>query len=234
MTSHAIALVIFARVPEPGAVKSRLGELFTPAESSELHAAMVEDVAARACEAASSLASVSLAWSHPPGAAAGAAELPAEMPVEVQPRGDLGERMAMTIQEKLRSGARSALILGSDAPTLPADHIVSALGALGKTDVVLGPARDGGYYLIGMSHLHLGLFRNMRWGTPEVLAVTRQRIKHAGLRCVETGEWWDVDRPEDVSRLWKELLRLKARHPAQLPRKTYAVLSRLAPGRIPA
>lgn len=232
MTPHAPALVIFARAPEPGRVKTRLEGLLDPAEAAELHAAMVEDVARRAWEAAAGHASVSLAWSERRDPLP--MELPSGLPLELQPGGDLGERMALTIQEKLRGGARAVAILGSDAPTLPADHIVSALKALDKADVVLGPARDGGYYLIGMSHLHLGLFRNLEWGSSEVLAVTRKRIQKAGLRCVETGEWWDVDTPEDVARLWKELLRLKARHPDQLPRRTYAVLSRLAPGRIPA
>jgi glycosyltransferase A (GT-A) superfamily protein (DUF2064 family) len=81
-----------------------------------------------------------------------------------------------------------------------------------------------------MSRLHLGIFRNVRWGTADVLPVTRQRLKQARIPYQELGTWHDVDTPEDLQRLWKELLRLKERHPREVPPRTYHLLSRLAPG----
>ena len=235
MASRENALVVFARTLRQGRVKTRLEGVLTAAEACELHAALVEDVVDRAWRAAAGLATVSLAWSGTPEPGTeGALSLPRGLGVDVQPEGDLGERMALTVQGKLKGGARAVVIMGSDAPTLPEDHIVSAFGSLREADVVIGPARDGGYYLIGMTRLHLDLFRGIRWGSPEVLPVTLRKIRKAGLRCTKLGEWSDVDTPDEVRRLWKEILRLKDTMPGRVPRRTYAVLARLAPGRLDA
>ena len=231
--SRKSALVIFARAPRPGAVKTRLLPAFTAQEACEIHLALLGDVVERSLRAAGSRAHPLLAWSERPDPGAAApADLPAGLDEAVQPPGSLGERMALTVQERLRAGFAGVLILGSDAPTLPDDHLVAALDALGEGKVVLGPAEDGGYYLVGMSRLHPEIFRNVAWGTPEVLAVTRKRLRHSGIGFEELGAWHDVDTPADVGRLWKEMLRLKGRRPEALPRRSWSVLSRLAPGRV--
>jgi rSAM/selenodomain-associated transferase 1 len=224
-------LVIFSRTLRPGKTKTRLSPVFSGKEACEIHAALLEDVVSRAWKAVGEVAEVRLAWGGSPDPAIeGALQLPAGLIQETQPEGDLGMRMAMTIQSGLREGYRT-VVLGSDSPTLPPHHIESAFAALGDSEVVLGPAGDGGYYLVGMSRLRLEIFRNIKWGTADVMKVTRKRLKASGTRFAEIGTWHDVDTPEDVMNLWEELLRLQERHPQEVPEKTFAALSRLVPGR---
>jgi uncharacterized protein len=226
------SLVIFARVPIPGKVKTRLMPSYSAEEACAIHLALLRDVIEGAVRAVGGRAGVILAWSEPADTAAALGELAAGVRVTTQSGGDLGERMALAIQSEIRAGRKRVVILGSDAPTLPDDHLAASFDALHKADVVIGPSRDGGYYLIGMSRLHLPLFRNMRWGTGEVLGATRARLKKAGISCVELGSWHDVDTPEDIGRLWKELLHMKDRRAPAIPPRTYRTLARLVPGRI--
>jgi hypothetical protein len=225
--------VIFARFPRPGEVKTRLSPVFTAGEACEIHLALVGDVVEGATRAVGSAASIFLSWSEPAEGSPPIESLPAGIVVEHQTGRDLGERMALAIQSKLAAGFKRVVILGSDAPTLPADHLESAFDSLRSCEVVIGPSEDGGYYLVGMSRLHLEIFRGIRWGGDEVLKATRQRLRHSGVRYQELGMWHDVDLPGDVGRLWRDLLRLKERHGSGLPERTWRVLSRLVPGRIP-
>jgi uncharacterized protein len=226
------SLVIFARAPIPGKVKTRLMPIYSAEEACAIHLALLGDVLEGALRAVGGRAAVTLAWSEPADAAAALGDLPAGVRVATQSGGDLGERMALAIQSEIRAGRKRVVILGSDAPTLPGDHIAAAFAALRKAEVVIGPSRDGGYYLIGMSRLHLPLFKNLRWGTGEVLGATRARLKKAGTSFVELGPWHDVDTPEDLGGLWKELLHMKDRRGAAIPARTYRTLARLVPGRI--
>ena len=234
MTVTENALIIFALAPRPGTVKKRLTPTFTPDEAREIHLALLGDVMERSARALAGSAALILAWSEPAGGEPAIVDLPAGFRIETQSGSDLGERMALSIQSAIRSGHRRVAILGSDTPTLPADHLTGAFDALRKAEVVVGPATDGGYYLIGMSKLHLELFRGVPWGTPDVMNVTRKRLKKSGISVVELGVWHDVDTPEDVARLWKDLIHMKDRRTAEIPMRTFRVLARLAPGRIPA
>jgi rSAM/selenodomain-associated transferase 1 len=228
------ALVLFARTSSPGKVKTRLMPVFTAEEACQIHAALLGDVLERASRTLSATTTISLAWSEPPDPSClPVPSMPEGVPEHLQSGGDLGERMAMEFQARLREGHRKVVILGSDAPTLPGDHLISAFEALEKSEVVLGPTEDGGYYLLGMSHLHLGIFRNIQWGSDQVLSTTRQRLRKAGISFAELGAWHDVDTPEDVGRTWKEILKMKDRHREEIPQRTYALLARLVPGRIP-
>lgn len=224
-------LVVFARSPRPGRVKTRLVPRFTAEEACRIHAALLGDVLEAAARALEGRARIVLSWSEAEAAGAGLADLPPGVEECVQSGGDLGERMAAAIQDRLRRGSGRVVILGSDAPTLPGDHLVAAFRALESREVVLGPAHDGGYYLVGMSRLHPEIFRNVEWGSDGVLAVTRRRLRQAGVAWEELGSWEDVDTPEDLARLWKELIRLRERQPRRLPPRTWAVLSGLGAGR---
>jgi rSAM/selenodomain-associated transferase 1 len=229
------ALIVFARAPRPGSVKTRLIEGgFTAEEACEIHLALLGDVLEQAARAARGTAALSLAWSEPPATPPAPDLIPAGVTVETQAGSDLGERMARAIQEKLRAGHRKALILGSDAPTLPADHLRAAFDALAAREIVIGPADDGGYYLIGMSRLHLEIFRDVPWGSRNVLSVTRKRLAKAGTPHQEIGPWHDVDTAEDLKRLWKEILHLKERKAPEIPRRTFGLLARLGPARLGA
>ncbi|MBI3448333.1 MAG: TIGR04282 family arsenosugar biosynthesis glycosyltransferase [Acidobacteria bacterium] len=231
MTHAENALVIFARVPVPGRVKTRLSPDYSPDEACEIHRALVADVVERSARAVGGTADLFLAWSEPVAAGAAVDAVPSGVVVEAQSSGDLGERMAFAMQGKLRAGYRRAVLLGSDSPTLPADHLLAAFDALREADVVLGPSDDGGYYLVGMSRLHVEIFRGIEWGSDGVLGATRARLKRSGTPYVDLGMWHDVDTPEDVARLFEDLRRMKARRAPDFPARTYATLTRLVPTR---
>ncbi|MGB7542815.1 MAG: TIGR04282 family arsenosugar biosynthesis glycosyltransferase, partial [Burkholderiales bacterium] len=119
--------------------------------------------------------------------------------------GDLGERMQRALAAALARSER-AILVGSDIPALSAQYLRDADRSLaGGDDVVLGPAEDGGYVLIGLRRCDPELFREIPWGGPTVLAETRWRIARLGLRSRELPALWDVDRPEDLERLPVEM-----------------------------
>lgn len=112
----------------------------------------------------------------------------------------LGARMACAFRMALED-YRYALLIGCDCPSLTPDDLESALSALSQgCDCVLGPAEDGGYVLIGANRLYQPLFDDMPWGSPLVLAATRERIRQLRLRLHELPLQWDIDTPEDLAR----------------------------------
>jgi rSAM/selenodomain-associated transferase 1 len=115
-----------------------------------------------------------------------------------QPDGDLGARMLATF-------AGPTLVIGTDCPALTPQHLRAAANALREADVVLIPAADGGYVLIGARAVHPELFAGIAWGTDTVLAETRQRIGALGLKAIELGPLWDVDSEADLAHMEREL-----------------------------
>lgn len=118
-----------------------------------------------------------------------------------QTSGDLGERMRQAIARAIADGAARVLVAGTDVPGIRADTIRRAFSVLADHDVVLGPAGDGGYYLIGMNRCHPELFAGIDWGSERVAAQTRATIRRLGLTVAELPVLDDVDRPEDLARL---------------------------------
>ncbi|MEM7572380.1 MAG: TIGR04282 family arsenosugar biosynthesis glycosyltransferase [Bacteroidota bacterium] len=115
----------------------------------------------------------------------------------VQHGDDLGARMEKAFQDAFATGAERVIIIGSDCPGITSDLLVTAFAALHKTDVVLGPAIDGGYYLLGMRRLVPELFREMEWSTESVAELTRQRVADQELSLTELPVLSDVDYLED-------------------------------------
>ena len=116
---------------------------------------------------------------------------------------DLGERMGFTVRQTLASGdVDSVILVGSDCPAMNEAYLESALAALaGGKDVVIGPADDGGYVLIGIRHDVPELFDGIPWGTESVLSTTIDRIRSLRLNDHYLDMLWDVDRPQDLARL---------------------------------
>ena len=112
--------------------------------------------------------------------------------------GDLGDRMARAFRESFEHGSGRTVIVGTDCPDVSAGVLDEAFEMLGLRDLVLGPARDGGYYLIGLNRHAPELFRDMPWGTDEVLATTHERARSLGLSVGFVDLLQDVDRPEDL------------------------------------
>jgi hypothetical protein len=196
------ALIVFARAPEPGRVKTRLAPLLGEAGAARLHARLVEQTLKTAL--ASEIGGVDLYCS--PGVKNGFFRKNKKrfgVGLRAQGRGDLGERMYRAFKSALRSSPYVVLI-GSDCPVLRPADLRAAVRALREgADAVLLPAEDGGYALIGLRRLSRRLFDGIAWSTPQVLAQTRRGLRRLGWRWQELRTVWDVDRPEDVARLKK-------------------------------
>ena len=192
-------VMVFSRTPEPGKVKTRLVPALGPAGAARLHACLTRRAVRTAV--ASGVGSVEL-WCTPTTVHPFFSELERAFPLRLRlQRGDgLGGRMAAAFDDAL-SEASTALLIGSDSPDLEQEDLKAAMTALqGGCDVVLGPAADGGYLLIGLRRPAPELFRNMPWGTTKVLALTRERLGRSGRRRYELPVRHDLDRPEDLNR----------------------------------
>ena len=138
-----------------------------------------------------------------------------------QGAGDLGRRMNRALAEALDQGCQRVVLVGSDLPDLTPEILLESLAALGRCDLALGPAKDGGYYLIGLSRPAPELFSGVDWGQDSVLARTLEKARTAGLSCQVLGELCDVDRPEDLP-LWQ-----KARRPVWAPGRISVIIPTL-------
>jgi len=198
------AILVFAKAPVPGEAKTRLIPALGAAGAAALHERLVDRALATA--AAAAIGPVELCCApdarHP--ALAALARRHGATLGEQGP-GDLGDRMHAALSRAL-AAAPPAIVIGSDCPALTPEHLRAAAAALaGGEDAVLAPAEDGGYVLIGLAHPERSLFERIAWGGPTVLAETRGRLAAAGLRWREIATLWDVDRPEDLDRLRREL-----------------------------
>jgi rSAM/selenodomain-associated transferase 1 len=197
-------VAVFAKAPVAGQVKTRLAAALGPARAAELHASLVKHALSTATQ--SGLGAVEL-WCAPddthPFFARCAAETGAQL--RRQSGADLGERMAAAFDAALAADRR-LLLIGSDCPALTPAHLIDAAAALASHDAVLTPAEDGGYVLVGLSRAVPGMFDAIEWGSANVMAATRERLRAAGARWQEMPTLWDVDRPEDYARLEREAL----------------------------
>ena len=202
------ALVIFAKAPTPGKVKTRLCPPLTPDEAATLHGSFVLDMLERTKLA---VAKLQLPC-HRYLACAPSSELVFFKIMEErqgvrlldQVGEDLGQRMHNIFVDLFTKGYKQVIILGSDVPTLPLSVYQDACTMLGRSDVVLGPALDGGYYLIGLKQPAERLFTGVPWSTDQVLTVTQQNAKTLGLSVQLTTAWRDVDTITDLQSLITE------------------------------
>ena len=129
-----------------------------------------------------------------------------------QPDADFGARLAHAFKTALADGAQHPVLIGTDSPTLPSHLLSVAHGALATHDVVLGPADDGGYYLLGMNATHPALFEGIAWSTDRALTQTLERARSAGLSVFLLPAWYDIDTGRDLERLASDpLLRTHTR-----------------------
>ncbi|WP_077923658.1 TIGR04282 family arsenosugar biosynthesis glycosyltransferase [Spirosoma sp. 209] len=119
----------------------------------------------------------------------------------LQAGNDLGERMLAAFREQFAEGARQVVIIGSDCLAITADHLRQAFSALDEADVVIGPATDGGYYLLGMNALHPFLFENMPWSQPELRQLTELALQQNNLTFERLEELTDIDEWSDYERV---------------------------------
>ncbi|MGH7416228.1 MAG: TIGR04282 family arsenosugar biosynthesis glycosyltransferase [Candidatus Rokuibacteriota bacterium] len=218
---RAVGLAIMAKAPRVGAVKTRVCPPLRAPEAAELARCFLLDAVERV------------------RCVAGAQPIMAYAPVEAQAQfedvapgfalvaqrgGDLGERQLHLIEDVLGRGFRAALVIGTDAPTLPREYVDEAVSLVMApvVDVVLGPTQDGGYYLIGLRAPCPALFEGIPWSTSAVLTRMLERAQHLGLRVACLPTWFDVDTGADLERLRVEL----EAAPGGWPRHTREFLAR--------
>jgi rSAM/selenodomain-associated transferase 1 len=197
----ACALVVFAKAPIPGTVKTRLTPPLTALQAARFHAALVEDTLrrVRSLDMARYLACA-------PGTRQPFFQTCASryrVSLIAQGSGDLGARMQRVVA-RLLARHPVVVVVGTDSPTLPVEYIREAERRLKTEDVVFGPSEDGGYYLVGQRRLHRAIFRGVTWGGATVLAETRANLGPS-LRVGLLPRWYDVDRFEDLTRLQTDL-----------------------------
>jgi uncharacterized protein len=186
-------LIIFLRAPRTGTVKTRLAATIGASAALEAYKMMVEALLRRI----ESCPGVELRYT--PDAAADEIRLWLQLTWQSRPQGsgDLGARMDRAFVETFAAGAQRVAIIGSDCPSVDLQDIDAAWAGLSQNDLVLGPAGDGGYWLIALRQPQPSLFQNMEWSTSSVLAETLVRAQKAGLRYSLLRQLADVDTESD-------------------------------------
>lgn len=197
------ALAIFARAPAVGQTKTRLIPALGDEGAFQAHVELVESTLTRLSAVAG--VSVSL-WVTAEDATTRAWAREYELPLHVQSGRDLGLRMHNALAHLLDAGAHRACLVGTDCPLLDAAYVTQAFTELQHMPVVLGPAEDGGYGLIGLRQACAGLFENIEWGSAAVREQTLTQAAGLGLDVAQLKSVWDVDVPAD----WQRYLSWKA------------------------
>ena len=216
------AVAVMAKVPGSALVKTRLHTVLTPEQATLLYRCFLLD-------RLEGLASVSdiervVAFTPPESRHQIAALVPTGFRCVPQQGRDLGERLAELLAGLIAEGHAGAIAIDSDSPTLPMAYVAAAARVLRRNmaDVVIGPADDGGYYLIGVTAPQPRLFEGMAWSTSSVLPTTLARVNELGLRAHVLPTWFDVDTERDLTRLRDEM-----KTDGSGPRRTFALLRAL-------
>ena len=201
----SVAVAIICKTPAPGKSKTRLSPPLQPEECAAISACFITDLGR------------TIAGLRPPAArpcavytpAGSEAELLALLPgfsLTLQGEGDLGARLYKGIGDLLSAGHAGAILISSDSPTLPPALLDAAVEAvLGGDRMVIAPAFDGGYVLIGLSRAHARLFEEMEWSVDTVFARTMERAAEIGLPTVVLDMWYDIDDAQSYAMLEAEL-----------------------------
>lgn len=195
-----IRVLVFARSPDPGAAKTRLIPELGPVGAAALQSLLIERALTTATSAA--VGAVEL-WCAPSAkhALLAASARRHKVAALTQCEGDLGARMHHAAATALATADR-VIVIGTDCPALTAADLRAAADFLAAGhDAVIGPAEDGGYVLLALSHCDARLFADIEWGSDRVLAATRARLAALNWRWHELPTSWDVDRPADLARL---------------------------------
>ena len=200
-------IIMFAKAPVPGRVKTRLQPPLTPEEAAALHRCFLLDQAGRilvGAQRAGLAARVSAAGDHDHEAF----QAIAAMGIPIAPQGGdgLGDRMARAIEEGLAEGYQTVTLIGSDSPTLPLPLLQEAIGRLGEADAALGPSFDGGFTSISARRPLPALRSGVPWSSEETLSATIQALRADEVVVEQVGFWYDVDDVQGVTFLKHHLL----------------------------
>jgi len=220
------ALILFAKAPRPGVVKTRLQPDLSPLEAAELYRAFILDL----LKATSRLKGLCRILACDPTQKAPFFQALADqekLKLINQKGRNLGERMKNAIVTANRMGLGRVVIIGTDSPTLPVALIRKAFKLLDRNDLVLGPSQDGGYYLIACSKLISGIFQGISWGTDQVLSATMKKVVREKIKCELLPFWYDVDTVQDLRFLKDHLSFLNRAHSSKIAPQTISVIKHL-------
>jgi uncharacterized protein len=192
--THDNALILFARDPILGKVKTRLSPFLEEEDILKLYICFLQDSLDNIRQVENVDLFVGIAPSNESGFFNGTPG--SDIRLFVQEGENLGDKMRRAIQDRFAEGYQRVVIIGSDSPSLPASYIYRALGS--DKDMVLGPSTDGGYYLIGMRGKVVEVFNGVTWGTETVLRETCAHLEQNGSSLELLPVWYDIDSPEDL------------------------------------
>lgn len=194
-------LIVFAKAPRPGFVKTRMSPPLTPEQAADLYSHLLDDVLEATGQIATATGLRPMLAVHPAEACAELSfRVPACFSVIAQQGSGLSDRMAWAVGEAAAGGAQRILLRGSDSPVLGRGGVEAALGGLDDHDLVVLPDRDGGYGLIGLRRPVEGLFDHPM-STATVLDETLANAQRLGLRCQTLEPSFDLDTVQDLARL---------------------------------
>jgi rSAM/selenodomain-associated transferase 1 len=192
-------LVVVAKAPLPGNVKTRLFPRLSPVEAAELYRCFVEDTAVE-MSGLKGECDIAIAYTPENAYNTFASLSPDGFGLFAQMGNDLGERLCNIFKEKLSEGYDTVSIIDSDSPDLPMSLVQESFRLLssGNSDVVFGPCDDGGYYLVAMKKAYPDLFVGIPWSTSSVLSMSLEKSKKLGIKASLLPRWNDIDTFEDL------------------------------------
>jgi rSAM/selenodomain-associated transferase 1 len=207
-TSDTVAVGVICKTPAPGKCKTRLSPLLFPEECAALSACFISDLARTIHDVAPGGGVTGYALYTPIGSEPTLGRLlPPGFRLMPQADGDLGSRLFQGLTDFLNAGHAGAILINSDSPTLPAAIIVAGVDAVLQGDnVVLSPAFDGGYTLVGLSNPRRRLFEDITWSTPVVYEQTLARAREIGIAVTNVPMWYDIDDAASLAMLEDELI----------------------------
>ena len=213
------AIIIMTKVPVAGKVKTRLSPQFPAEQSAMLAECFLRDTV---CKAKSLENNLIIAYS-PVGKLNVLQEILPEQKTFIEQKGaNLGARMFHAFEFAFAQNLNSVVMIGTDSPTLPEKFIAQAFENLSESEAVLGKTTDGGFYLIGLRKVIKEIFEAVEWSSPKTFEQTARNIENLNLKLSLLPNWYDVDTPDDLKRLKKDL----SKNPSIAP-KTFEFLENL-------
>ncbi len=212
-------IIIMAKVPIAGTVKTRLQPFLSVEQCTELAECFLRDTVSKAKSLSNELI-----IAYTPGEKRDVllAILPNEQIFIEQKGVNLGDKMFHAFEFAFSQNSDAIVMIGTDSPTFPAQFITQAFEMLPETDAVLGETADGGFYLFGLRKLKKEIFETVEWSSPKTFEQTARNIENLDLKLSLLPNWYDVDTPDDLKRLKKDL----SKNPSIAP-KTFEFLKSL-------
>lgn len=219
------AIVVFAKAPVAGKVKTRLQPFMTPQDSARLQEALIKDSILKLSRIDSAEKFIYY-WPDEKRNMLDKFIEGTSFHLQLQKGNDLGEKMENAFIELFNKGFFKIVIIGADSPTLPVEYIDQAFDKLDNSEMVIGPSIDGGYYLIGLKEKNYPVFSFVEWGSDKVLSQTHNLVKKHNIKLLLLPTYFDIDTTENI-RFLKNHLQLLKHSEEGIPANTTKILDEL-------